>query len=44
MLGTSLQQIQPIHVGDLKDTPVYDRLLKAWNLEGPIPMLFTILL
>ena len=39
-IGTSLQQIQPIQVKDLKGTPVYDCLLRAYKAKFPIPLLF----
>ena len=42
-LGASLQQVQPIKVSDLKGTPTYDKLAKAWSENKPIPHLFPIL-
>ena len=42
-LGASLQQVQPIKVCDLKGTPTYDKLAKAWSENKPIPHLFPIL-
>lgn len=39
-LGACLQQIQPIAVSDLKGSPVYDRLQKAWDARESIPKLF----
>jgi len=40
-LGTCLQQVQPIAVGNLKGSPVYDRLMKAWEAGVTIPKLFS---
>jgi hypothetical protein len=42
-IGSSLQQIQPISVGDLKGTSTYDRLKSAWEAGAPVPKLFTTL-
>lgn len=42
-LGASLQQVQSILVADLKGTPVYDRLHKAWVAQNPVPSLVTTL-
>ena len=39
-LGACLQQVQPIVVGDLKGSPVYDPLQKAWEMGASIPKLF----
>ena len=39
-LGACLQQVQPIAVGDLKGSPVYDRLQKAWEMGVSVPKLF----
>ena len=39
-LGACLQQVQPITIGDLKGSPVYDRLMKAWEVGASIPNLF----
>jgi hypothetical protein len=39
-LGASLQQVQPMRVSDLKGTPVYDKLQKAWQARLPVPSLF----
>ena len=40
-LGCSLQQVQPIKVGDLKGTRTYDRLKKAFDSGSPPPRLVT---
>ena len=40
-LGCSLQQVQPIKVGDLKGTRTYDRLKKAFDNGLPPPRLVT---
>ena len=42
-LGACLQQVQPIAVGDLKGSPVYNQLMKAWEAGAPIPSLFRLL-
>jgi len=42
-LGASLQQVQPILIADLKGTPVYDRLHKAWVAQNLVPSLVTAL-
>jgi len=39
-LGAFLQQVQPLVVKDLKGTPVYDRLHKAWEAGISVPMLY----
>ena len=39
-LGACLQQVQPIAVGDLKGTPVYERLSKAWQMGASVPVLY----
>ena len=41
VLGCSLQQVQPIKVGDLKGTRTYDRLKKAFDAGLPPPRLVT---
>lgn len=38
-LAAILQQVQPIRVGDLKGTKVYERLQKAFNQGEPVPTL-----
>jgi hypothetical protein len=42
-IGTSLQQVQPIKVADLKGTVAYNRLQIAWDAKAPVPKLFTML-
>jgi len=42
-LGVCLQQVQPIAVGDLKGSPVYDWSMKAWEAGAPILKLFSLL-
>jgi len=39
-LGACLQQVQPLAVKDLKGTPVYDRLHKAWEAGTSVPTLY----
>ncbi|HXP51692.1 MAG TPA: reverse transcriptase domain-containing protein, partial [Bacteroidia bacterium] len=40
-LGAILQQVQPIKVKDLKGTRIYDKLLKAYKSNQPVPNLVT---
>jgi hypothetical protein len=42
-LGSSLQQVQPMVVADLKGTAAYDKLQAAWDAGKPVPKLFTTL-
>jgi hypothetical protein len=42
-LGSSLQQVQPMVVADLKGTAVYNKLQAAWDAGEPVPKLFTTL-
>jgi hypothetical protein len=42
-LGSSLQQVQPMVVADLKGTVAYDKLQAAWDVGEPVPKLFTTL-
>nr|GAT48031.1 TY3B-TY3B protein [Mycena chlorophos] len=39
-IGASLQQVQPIRVGDLQGTPIYERLKHAHELGLGVPKLF----
>jgi hypothetical protein len=39
-LGSSLQQVQPILISDLKGTTIYERLKNAWDDKLPVPRLF----
>jgi hypothetical protein len=38
-IGSSLQQVQPIQVADLKGTAAYDRLQAAWEAGAEVPKL-----
>src|ERR1700733_3155539 len=40
-IGASLQQVQPLLVQDLKGTPVYHQLCKAYEPGQDIPQLFS---
>jgi hypothetical protein len=42
-LGSSLQQVQPMVVADLKGTAAYDKLQAAWDAGELVPKLFTTL-
>jgi hypothetical protein len=42
-IGTSLQQVQPICVADLKGTVAYNKLQAAWDAKAQVPKLFTTL-
>jgi hypothetical protein len=42
-IGTSLQQVQPIRVADLKGTVAYERLQAAWDAKVQVPKLFMML-
>jgi hypothetical protein len=43
VIGSSLQQVQPIQVADLKGMAAYDKLQAAWDAGAAVPKLVVML-